>query len=148
LLVILSGMLRYLFLIALMSFGFLGMSQSVTPVKKVNCAFSAVVMDLSAFGVESDDFPSIHVFIDLINDTSLYKKSYYNPKYKPSVYRLSNVEIKKIIGLLNSVSIEKLRKSYKINITDQPSSTTIIYRGERKFVIEDYGLSGDYPLPV
>lgn len=39
---------------------------------------------LCAFGVESDDFPNITGIVDFKSDTSMFEKSYYNPKYKSS----------------------------------------------------------------
>ena len=58
-------------------------------------------MNLSAFGVEADDFPSIRVFIDFAKDSSFCSTSYYNPSYKGREYKLSMEEIKKIHDLLN-----------------------------------------------
>jgi hypothetical protein len=48
-----------------------------------------IVMDLSAFGVESDGFPNIYATIDLQNDTSYCQVSYYDPKFHNSTYRLT-----------------------------------------------------------
>ncbi len=105
-----------------------------------------IEMNLSAFGVESDDFPSIDVVIDFSKDTSSCFKSYYNPAYENSSYSLSKSELNSILELLKINYLEKLKKEYKVNKTDQPSSKTTIYTTEKTFVIEDYGLEGDYPL--
>jgi predicted RNA-binding protein with PUA-like domain len=103
-------------------------------------------MSLSAFGVESDNFPSIEGYIDFVKDSSTCEKTYYNPAFKPSTYRLSTTEIKKVLQLLKASDLEKLKLEYKVSKTDQPTSTTTIYAGQRIFVIKDYGLEGDPPL--
>ncbi|HWI91060.1 MAG TPA: hypothetical protein VNT20_07285 [Flavisolibacter sp.] len=103
-------------------------------------------MKLSAFGVEADDFPSIEAHIDFLNDSSRCEKTYYNPAFKPSTYRLISTEIKKVLRLLRMTDINKLKTEYSVSKTDQPTSTTTIYFGQRTFVVNDYGLAGDYPL--
>ncbi len=105
-----------------------------------------VEMNLSAFGVESDDFPSIAAYIDFMRDSSCCAKSYYNPAYKGSVYHLSGDEIKKVLALLQNADLEKLKTEYTVNLSDQPTSTITIYTAKRKFIIKDYGLQGEYPL--
>ena len=105
-----------------------------------------IEMNLSAFGVEADDFPSINVMIDFAKDTSICVKSYYNPAYKGSTYSLTKNEMKSILELLKIADIEKLKKEYRVGKTDQPSSKTLIYTTKKTFIIEDYGLKGDYPL--
>lgn len=104
-------------------------------------------MRLSAFGVESDDFPSIEGHIDFTNETSNFSKSFYNPGYKGSGYNLSNEEIKKVLELLQKTDLNNLKKEYSINISDQPTSTLIIYTNNGNYAIKDYGLKGDHPLP-
>jgi hypothetical protein len=106
-----------------------------------------IEMNLSAFGVESDDFPSIDAYVDFRNDSSNCNKSYYNPAYKGSIYYLSKNEIKNVLTLLERFDLEKLKKEYSVGSTDQPTSTTTIYTSTKKIIIKDYGLKGDYPLP-
>jgi len=125
-------------LIALTSCGQASSTNAETIVK--------VEMNLSAFGVESDDFPSIDAVIDFSKDTNVCVKSYYNPAYKGSTYSLSKTEMKDVINLLKISDVQKLKPEYKVSRTDQPNSTTIIYTSKRKYVIKDYGLEGDYPL--
>jgi hypothetical protein len=103
-------------------------------------------MSLSAFGVESDNFPSIAAYIDFTNDSSECRKTYYNPALKPLTYKLSNTEIKQLFKLLNAADLEKLKPEYRVSKTDQPTSTTTIYTGRKTFVVKDYGLEGEYPL--
>ena len=103
-------------------------------------------MNLSAFGVEADDFPSIVAYIDFVKDSSNCEKTYYNPAFKSSSYKLSSTEIKKIQQLLKAMDLEKLKTEYSVSKTDQPTSTTTIHAGQGTFVIKDYGLVGDYPL--
>ena len=105
-----------------------------------------IEMDLSAFGVESDDFPSIKVAIDFTHDTSSCDKSFYNPAYKGSKYSLTKNEITFVKKLLKLSDLEKLKTEYKVEKTDQPTSTTKIFTTKKTFVITDYGLEGDYPL--
>lgn len=113
------------------------------PSKKPKNTFTAIKMDLSALGVESEDFPSIHAFINLDKDTSQCEKSYYNPKIKSSTYKLSRTEISRIIDMINNYDLENLQRNYRTNKTDQPTSTAIFYQGQKNFIIKDYGLIGD-----
>ncbi len=105
-----------------------------------------IEMKLSALGVESDDFPSIDADIDFIKNTSKCKKTFYNPKYKGSIYYLNKDEMKSILKILQHTDLIKLKREYKVEESDQPTSTTIIYTKSRKFEIKDYGLRGEYPL--
>ena len=105
-----------------------------------------IEMHLSAFGVESDDFPSIDVNIDFINDTSRCHKWYYNPANKSSIYSLTQNEMNSILNLLKVSDLKQLKEKYSVKMTDQPNSKTVIYTGKTKFTIEDYGLEGEYPL--
>jgi hypothetical protein len=105
-----------------------------------------IEMNLSAFGVESDDFPSIEAVIDFSKDTSVCVKSYYNPANKGSSYSLTKKEMTEIYDLLKISDVKKLKPEYKVLPTDQPNSTTTIYTNKSKYVIKDYGLEGDYPL--
>ena len=106
-----------------------------------------IEMHLSAFGVESDYFPSIEAYIDFTKDSSSCIKSYYNPAIKGSRYKLSEEEIKKVRMLLQNSDLAKLKQQYSVAKTDQPTSTIVIYTNQQNFTIKDYGLEGDYPLP-
>jgi hypothetical protein len=103
-------------------------------------------MNLSAFGVESDDFPSIDVKIDFIHNTSICVKSFYDPENIGSTYYLTKDEMKSILKLLHIDQLEKLKKEYRVGMTDQPSSKTKIYTTKKIFVFDDYGLVGESPL--
>jgi len=105
-----------------------------------------IEMNLSAFGVESDVFPSIDVIIDFSKDTSICVKSFYNPANKDSTYSLTKSEMNSILKLLKIADLEKLKKEYKVSRSDQPSSKTKIYTTKNTFIVDDYGLEGDYPL--
>ena len=105
-----------------------------------------IEMNLSAFGVESDDFPSIHATIDMLNDSSMCIKTFYNPSYPDSIYKLSELEMDQIVKLLRLSDIRNLKKEYTIGKTDQPRSITTIITNTEKFTIDDYGLVGEYPL--
>jgi hypothetical protein len=104
-------------------------------------------MHLSAFGVESNNLPSIDVFIDFSADSSYCKKWYYDPKYKDSVYSLSKAEMLIIASLLEKSDLSKLKKEYSVSKTDQPTSKTTIYFNNNTLHFNDYGLEADYPLP-
>lgn len=106
-----------------------------------------VEMHLSAFGVESDHFPSIDVFIDFSADSSYCRKWYYDPKYKDSVYSLSKAEMLIIASLIEKSDLSKLKKEYKVGETDQPTSKTTIHFGNNTLHFNDYGLKAEYPLP-
>lgn len=103
-------------------------------------------MNLSAFSVEADDFPSITVFIDFTKDSSFCSTSYYNPSYKGKEYKLSKEEIKRTADLLTKTDLNTIKTKYTCNKSDQPSSTTIIYTSKQKYIIEDYGLLAEEPL--
>jgi hypothetical protein len=105
-----------------------------------------IEMHLSAFGVESDNFPNIDVIIDLSADSSYCKKWYYNPKFKDSVYSLSKVEMLIIASLIEKSDLSKLKKEYSNRKSDQPSSKTTIYFNNSTLQFSDYGLEADYPL--
>lgn len=110
-------------------------------------SISKIEIHLSAFGVESDDFPSIEGYIDFTRESSLCTKSYYNPDFKGSTYQLSKEEIKKVGELLQNSDLSKLKKEYTTNRSDQPTSTLVIYTSKENYTIKDYGLQGDHPLP-
>ena len=105
-----------------------------------------VEMNLSAFGVESDDFPSIKAYVNFQTDSSNCEKSFYNPAYKNSTYYLSKAEIQQILKILMNSDVEKLKREFKVQSTDQPTSTITIYTSTKKIIIKDYGLKGDSPL--
>lgn len=105
-----------------------------------------IEMNLSAFGVESDDFPSIDVVIYFSNDSSRCVKSFYNPAYEGSVYSLTKGDIRSVRQLLRISDLERLRNEYSVSKSDQPRATTKIYTTKRVFVIDDYGMEGEYPL--
>jgi len=138
--------LIFLSLTIFVTFGFCSSPQSKTTKQAFTDTVIKVEMNLSAFGVESDDFPSIEVLIDFINDSSICKKSFYNPAFKPSTYKLSNTELQNVLELLQSTDLNKLKTDYKVARTDQPTSITKIYTGQKMYVFKDYGLEGDYPL--
>ena len=138
--------LIFLSLTIFVTFGFCRSPQDKTTQQTSTTTITRVEMNLNAFGVESDGFPSIDVLIDFTNDSSICKKSYYNPAFKPLTYKLSNKELKKVLQLLQSSDLDKLKTEYKVARTDQPSSTIKIYTTQKTYVIKDYGLEGDYPL--
>jgi hypothetical protein len=105
-----------------------------------------IEMHLSAFGVESDNFPSIDVAIDFVIDSGRCRKWYYNPAFKESVYNLSEAEMKQVLELLKNADLERLKTDYTVGFSDQPTSTTTIYTDKGKFRVKDYGLEGEYPL--
>ncbi|MEO6883030.1 MAG: hypothetical protein ABI199_03290 [Bacteroidia bacterium] len=130
-------------------FGLLGCSNNQTNIPKQSHQTDSIVkieMNLSAFGVESDSYPSIHVLLDFIHDSSICVKSYYNPSIKGSTYSLTKNEMLSILKLLKIEDIVKLKKEYTVNLSDQPKSITKIYTTKKIFTITDYGLEGEYPL--
>ena len=114
--------------------------------KLTTITISKIEMNLSAFGVESDRFPDIHGYVNFINDSASFIKSYYNPGFKGSTYTLSHEEIEKIKVLFQNVDLYQLKSEYAPNLSDQPTSTITIYTKEKSFIIKDSGLIGDYPL--
>ena len=80
------------FFLILFSLSFCTSSQNnVSKLNPVNNIITKIDMNLSAFGVESDGFPSIEIHLDFQNDTNICIKSFYNPAYKDSTYRLSKI---------------------------------------------------------
>jgi hypothetical protein len=139
-------MLRQLFIFFLVATSFWKCSSQQDTTNTTKDSITRLEMNLSAFGVEADDFPSIEAHIDFLNDSSRCEKTYYNPAYKPSTYRLTSTEIKNALQLLRVTDFNKLKTEYSVSKTDQPTSTTTIYFGQKKVIIKDYGLEGDYPL--
>lgn len=107
---------------------------------------SKIEMNLSAFGVESDRVPDIHGYINFINDSAKFTKSYYNPAFKGLTYTLSHEEIEKIKALFKNVDLYQLKSEYITNYSDKPTSTILIYTNEKNFIIKDSGLIADFPL--
>jgi hypothetical protein len=105
-----------------------------------------VEFKLSAFGVESDSFPSISGYVDFVKDSNNFFKSYYNPAIKSSSYKLSSDEIKNILQLLQNTNLDSLKKEYSIGKTDQPTSIIKVYTNIRTYSFKDYGLEGESPL--
>lgn len=142
-------MQRPLFALLLITCSFAGCkTQPTGPNTNTNReSITSLEMNLSAFGVESDSFPSIRVFINFLTDSSKGDRSYYNPAIKPSTYTLTRSEIKEILKLLESPEFEKLNSEYSVTKTDQPTSIVRIYAGHKTTSIKDYGLEGPYPLP-
>jgi hypothetical protein len=138
---------RYIFagfLIGLLSCS--GSQRNATRQGEQTDSIVKIEMSLSAFGVESDDFPSIEALIDFGNYKANCVKSFYNPAIKGSTYSLTKREMESILALLKISDLEKLKTEYKVSKTDQPSSKTKIYTTKKIFVIDDYGLEGDKPL--
>lgn len=142
--------MRYLFVIIILSFiscssaeitnrNYLTHSSHSNPVQRIE-------MHLSAFGVESDNFPSIDVLIDFSADSSYCRKWYYNPKYKDSIYRLTKAEMLIISSLMEKADLHKLKKEYTISQTDQPTSKTTIFLSNNTLQFKDYGLIAEYPF--
>lgn len=105
-----------------------------------------VDMRLNAFGVESDDFPSVTASIDFAHNSSECIKTYYNPSFKGSTYHLSSAEVSQVLALLQKADLENLKNRYHVPKTDQPTSTITVYTDSKNYSIEDYGLVGEYPL--
>jgi len=51
-----------------------------------------------------------------------------------------------ILSILEKYDLKQLKKEYTTQITDEPTSTIIIYTINGKFQIKDHGLTGEYPL--
>jgi hypothetical protein len=47
-----------------------------------------------------------------------------------------------ILSLLRLEDLERLKPAYRVYMTDQPRSTTIIYTTREVFTFDDYGLGG------
>lgn len=102
---------------------------------------------LSAFGVESDYYPTIDAIVDFNKDTGSGKRLYYDPRFKPSKYTIPKHEIVKLEQALNKFDLAKLKRKYSIgNRSDQPTSTITITTNYKTYSIEDYGLAADEPL--
>lgn len=101
-----------------------------------------IEMNLSAYGVESDEFPSIRVFIDVEKDSNRCERTYYNPKFKSMNYTLADSEIETLLALLNSEEFHNLRLAYVGSRPDQPTSTIKVNRNSASTTIVDSGLIG------
>ena len=131
-----------------MSIIFLGCaSSSISEANKSELySILKIEMKLSAFGVESDDFPSVNAEIDFTKKTSLCQKSYYNPSNKGSTYSLTKKEINTVLDLLENMDLLEMKKEYTVSMTDQPSSTMTIYTSNDTIGVYDYGLQASTQL--
>lgn len=139
----------FLYVLSFLAIGLLGCSMDHPPTilnNKQTDSILKIEMGLSALGVESDDAPNINVIIDFIADTSRCEKSFYNPAHKSSIYSLRKDEMHLILELLQIPVLEKIKKKYTSDLSDQPSSITKIYTTKKVYIIDDYALQGDYPL--
>lgn len=114
---------------------------------KQSVDFKSAYFFLSAFGVEADGFPTISATIDFENRKATCEVSYYEPQYKPRQYNLSSKEIDTLLNLINHIDWKNFKKDYAVGRTDQPTSTVTIKTSQDEFIIKDYGLEGDAPLP-
>lgn len=120
-----------------LTFSFCSSPQSNITTKQILIdSIIKVEMSLSAFGVESDDYPSIEAYIDFVHDSSICIKSYYNTANKGSIYHLSSNEIKKALELLQNSNLQKLNNEYKVEQTDQPTSTTTIFTNKQSSLLK------------
>ena len=110
-----------------------------------NDTIQRIDMFLDAFGVEAD-FPLIKATIDFEKDSIKCYRWYYNPELGDTTYTLTITEQKQILELIYKTKLEDLKPKYIVDIVDQPRSTTTIITTSDKFVFDDYGLEGDYPL--
>ena len=137
------------FLLACTTIAILGCSSCQQPSTELEEQYESITrieMQLSAFGVESDDFPSIRAVVDLSQDTSFCVKSFYSSAFEGSTYSLSKNEMQSVRALLDPSDIENLKAEYSVSKTDQPRSTTTFHTTKRTFAVDDYGLEGEYPL--
>ncbi|HEV3223007.1 MAG TPA: hypothetical protein VGZ90_09020 [Puia sp.] len=135
----------YLSIILVFSFCKFPRTNNSTSQKPVDSVIK-IEMNLSVFGVESDRLPSIKATLDFEKKYSICKVSYYNPKFKDTIYSLTQIELKNILDILQKSDLRKLKKEYSVDYTDQPTSTTTIYTNKEQFQVKDYGLKGEYPL--
>ena len=119
-------------------------SQTETTQKK-NTIFK-IEMNLSAIGVESDDFPSIDAMIDFKLDSNICIKTFFNPAFDNQIYYLTNEQIEAVKSLLENTDLGQFKEEYTVPVSDQPTSTTKIATSDKTYVIRDYGLKGDETL--
>jgi hypothetical protein len=140
---------KHLFILTYLIFGLFSYSNGQTKVSGNDTSTNKIIkieMRLSAFGVKSDDFPTIDVFINFPKDSSHCVKSFYNPAYEGSSYILTKTEMNSILKLLKIQNLEKHKREYSVDFSNQPRSQTIIYTTKKRYIIDDYGLKGSYPL--
>ncbi len=99
-------------------------------------------MNLSAFGMETDTYPSIKAHLNFNTYSAVCVRSYYNPAFKTVEYVLSAEEVARVFALLQTVEIANLKTEYSVSPSDQPTSTFILQRSEGILRIVDYGLRG------
>jgi len=141
--------MRRFYILATIVFAFVHCSNSQNTAingKPLTDSYAKIEMHLSAYGVESDDFPSIDISIDFINNSSICRKWFYNPAFKDSTYSFSKNVTDSILQILKRIDWGKIKKEYTTQASDQPTSTITIFTEDHKFVIKDYGLKGDEPL--
>jgi hypothetical protein len=138
------GLVRFILISSLF---LIGQGCKVHPLKQANPdVVKMIELQLSAFGVESDGFPSIKAIIDLQSDTSYCMVSYYDPKFRDTTYRLTKATMDSIRYFVAHGDIHRLKKKYAVSMSDQPTSTTVFYFSDKEIEISDYGLEGPFPL--
>jgi len=141
---LINSLILYLFILIFVCCS----SATRTTTNSIKHNYSPVKMEmyLSAFGVEADGFPIINANIDFVNRKSSCEVSYYEPYIKSHNYQLTSLEIDTIKSLIETTDLDKLKKEYKVDWSDQPTSTVKIITADKTFEIKDYGLEGQYPL--
>jgi len=106
-----------------------------------------IEMVFEPFGVEADNYPTIHSTLDFKANTGLCKVEYLSltPK-KSKRYSLTPKEMKTVQGLLKKMDLNMVQKKYSSDAPDEPTSYMTIYTSLGKFGISDHGLVGDSPL--
>lgn len=103
-------------------------------------------MYLNPNGIKSESFPAIDAKIDFVEMKSRCLRKYPSPRMRDSYYFLSEKEIDELLLTLNQSDLSHLQKTYSVTNETLPKSICIIYTKENKYIIEDYGLNGEYPL--
>ncbi|MBK9579491.1 MAG: hypothetical protein IPO40_20670 [Fibrobacteres bacterium] len=101
---------------------------------------------LSAFAMESDDFPNISGDVDFVSNVNSFEKSFYDPKRKGSKYSLSQNELKELYAAVKKLKVTSHSMKYKCEATDAPSSNLLIRTQNSTYEIDDYCLQGSETL--
>ena len=105
-----------------------------------------VEMYLNPNGISSENFPAIDAKIDFVKKKSQCLRKYPSPRMRDAYYALTEKELDQLFSTLSQSDLAHLPKTNYSTKKALPKSTAIIYTKETKYIIEDYGLNGQYPL--
>lgn len=108
----------------------------------VDKKIKSIEISISAFGVESDYFPSVFCSINYEKNESVFTESYYNPALKGKKTTMTISEMNVIKKIISYCDLNSLNVWDKTTISDQATGIIKVNYNDTFFQVEDYGLDG------